>query len=330
MNAVAEPIAFQLPKRPRVKEKDPLPDQRKLAVIPIRACTDRKLTEGMLRVLILLCSYCNRAGITWVGQTKLGTDLGVSRQAVTKQMTKLQAAGYIEVIAKGFRGARANTIRVIFDPSVDAETAMAITSRYEDTRPPAIKEKQDREMTEPIDPEGQRRIAQLVAKALKNPNPKPERTMPSTGQTRTVKAMKEEIAKTKQKRSKAVDKLSTTEAHRQPPEVANQDAHIGNQEASIGNPQRLPHRQPLEVARTQEEHSRDKVIEVIELKIKDKPNVLRNLEVEHYDFLIESRMTPEQIADCLEHLLPLFHAEGLNPSSRILTDSILQLHRDTR
>jgi len=326
MNAVAEPIAFQLPKRPKVREKDPLPDQRKLAVIPIRACTDRKLTEGMLRVLILLCSYCNRAGITWVGQTKLGTDLGVSRQAVTKQMTKLQAAGYIEVIAKGFRGARANTIRVIFDETVDAETAMAITSRYEDTRPPAIKEQQDREMNEPIDPEGQRRIAQLVAKALKNPNPKPERTMPSTGQTRTVKAMKDEIAKTKQKRSKDVDKLSTTQAHRQPPEVANQDAHIGNQESL----HRQPHWLPPEVARTQEEHSRDKVIEVIELKIKDKPNVLGNLDVSDFDSLIEARMTPEQIADCLEHLLPLFRAEGLNPTSRVLADSILQLHRDTR
>lgn len=326
MNAVAEPIAFQLPKRPRVKEKDPLPDQRKLAVIPIRACTDRKLTEGMLRVLILLCSYCNRAGITWVGQTKLGTDLGVSRQAITKQMLKLQTAGYIEVIAKGFRGARANTIRVIFDETVDAATAMAITSRYEDTRPPAIREQQDREMNEPVDPEGQRRIAQLVAKALKQPTKPKGYDMPADNQTRTVKAMKEEIAKTKAKRTKTVDKLSTTDAHRQPPEVANQSAPIGNQESL----HRQPHWLPPEVARTQEEHSRDKVIEVIEVKIKDKPNVLRNLEVEHYDFLIESRMTPEQIADCLEHLLPLFHAEGLNPSSRILTDSILQLHRDTR
>ena len=326
MNAVAEPIAFQLPKRPKVREKDPLPDQRKLAVIPIRACTDRKLTEGMLRVLILLCSYCNRAGITWVGQTKLGADLGVSRQAVTKQMTKLVAAGYIEVIAKGFRGARANTIRVIFDPSVDAETAMAITSRYEDTRPPAIKEQQDREMHEPIDPEGQRRIAQLVAKALKTTNPKPERTMPKSGETRAVREVKEAMAKAKAKRQKAVDNLSTDSAHRQPSEVANQNAHIGNQESL----HRQPHWQPPEVARTQEEHSRDKVIEVIELKIKDKPNVLRNLEVQDFDFLIESRMTPEQIAECLEHLLPLFQAEGLNPSSRTLADSILQLHRDTR
>ena len=326
MNAVAEPIAFQLPKRPRVKEKDPLPDQRKLAVIPIRACTDRKLTEGMLRVLILLCSYCNRAGITWVGQTKLGTDLGVSRQAVTKQMTKLVAAGYIEVIAKGFRGARANTIRVIFDPSVDAETAMAITSRYEDTRPPAIREEQDRQMHEPIDQEGQRRIAQLVAKALKNPNPKPERTMPKSGETRAVREVKEAMAKAKAKRTKAVDNLSTDSAHRQPSEVANKSASIGNQE----NLHRQPHWLPPEVARTQEEHSRDKVIEVIELKIKDKPNVLRNLEVQDFDSLIEARMTPEQIEECLEHLLPLFRAEGLNPSSRVLADSILQLHRDTR
>ena len=326
MNAVAEPIAFQLPKRPKVREKDPLPDQRKLAVIPIRACTDRKLTEGMLRVLILLCSYCNRAGITWVGQTKLGTDLGVSRQAVTKQMTKLQAAGYIEVIAKGFRGARANTIRVIFDETVDAETAMAITSRYEDTRPPAIREQQDREMNEPIDPEGQRRIAQLVAKALKNPNHKPERTMPKSGETRAVREVKEAMAKAKAKRQKAVDNLSTDSAHRQPSEVANQDAPIGNQESL----HRQPHWQPPEVARTQEEHIREESIGIGKDKVKDKHTVLRNLDVSDFDSLIEARMTPEQIEECLEHLLPLFRAEGLNPSSRVLADSILQLHRDTR
>lgn len=326
MNAVAEPINFELPKRPRVKEKDPLPDQRKLAVIPIRACTDRKLTEGMLRVLILLCSYCNRAGITWVGQTKLGTDLGVSRQAVTKQMTKLQAAGYIEVIAKGFRGARANTIRVIFDETVDAETAMAITSRYEDTRPPAIREEQDRQMHEPIDPEGQRRIAQLVAKALKNPNPKPERTMPKSGETRAVREVKEAMAKAKAKRQKAVDNLSTDSAHRQPSEVANQDAHIGNQESL----HRQPHWQPPEVARTQEEHIREESIGIGKDKVKDKHTVLRNLDVSDFDSLIEARMTPEQIEECLEHLLPLFRAEGLNPSSKVLADSILQLHRDTR
>jgi hypothetical protein len=324
---MAEPIAFALPKKPRIKEKDAPPDQRKLVVVPIRACSDRKLTEGSLRVLLALCSYCNRAGITWVGQQKLGQDLGISRQAVTKQMTKLVAAGYVEVIAKGFRGARANTIRVIFDSSVDAETAMAVTSRYEDTRPPAIREQQEREMTETIDQDGQRRIAQLVAKALKNPNPKPERTMPKSGETRAVREVKEAMAKAKAKRSGSGKAVSNQEPHKQPSEVANVDAPIGNQEGL----HRQPHWQPPEVARTQEEHIE---IRSIGIEVKDKVNKsktsLGNLEVVDFDFLIDSGMKPEQVEDALGHLLPLFAAEGLNPSSRVLADAVLQLHRDAR
>jgi hypothetical protein len=38
-------------------------------------------------------------------------------------------------------------------------------------------------------------------------------------------------------------------------------------------------------------------------------------------------MTPEQIEDALGHLLPLFHAEGLTPTSRVLADSIRELHK---
>jgi hypothetical protein len=41
-------------------------------------------------------------------------------------------------------------------------------------------------------------------------------------------------------------------------------------------------------------------------------------------------MKPEQIEEALATLLPLFAAEGLTPTSKVLTDSILQLHRDTR
>lgn len=330
MNAVAEPIAFQLPKRPRVKEKDPLPDQRKVAVLPFKAVFDERLTPGALQVLAAVCAYCNRAGITWVSQARLASELKITRQAVTNQVAKLRAAGYVEIIKKGYKGQRSNTLRVIYDPTVDAETAMAITSRYEDIRPPALREEQERQMHEPIDPEGQRRIAQLVAKALKNPNPKPERTMPKSGETRAVREVKEAMAKAKAKRQQAVENTVDTSSPLDTPQcpivdkqpTVSSKASIGHSTVSSVDTQEFP--------LTRKEQLRDKVIEVIELKIKDKPNVLRNLEVEHYDFLIESRMTPEQIADCLEHLLPLFHAEGLNPSSRILTDSILQLHRDTR
>jgi len=66
-----------------------VPDQRKIAVIPIRACTDKQLTPGMIRSFILICSYMNRSGITWVGQKTMADKLGISQQAISKHLVKL-------------------------------------------------------------------------------------------------------------------------------------------------------------------------------------------------------------------------------------------------
>ena len=329
MNAVAEPINFELPKRPRIKPKDAPPDQRKVAVLPFKAVFDERLTPGALQVLAAVCAYCNRAGITWVSQARLATELKITRQAVTNQVAKLRAAGYVEIIKKGYKGQRSNTLRVIYDSTMDAETAMAITSRYEDTRPPALREEQERQMHEPIDPEGQRRIAQLVAKALKNPNPKPERTMPKSGETRAVREVKEAMAKAKAKRQQAVEKpvdqkapLDTLQCPMDRKPTVSNEAHIGHSSVSSVDTQEFPI--------TRQEHLREESKDKVKDKVKDKHSVLGNLEVQDFDFLIEAKLTPEQIEECLEHLLPLFRAEGLNPSSKVLADSILQLHRDTR
>ena len=147
MSAMADNVvSFEIPKLPKLKLQDAPPDGRKVAVLPIRAGSDRRLHGGTLRTLIVLCSYCNRAGLTWVGQERLAQDLGVSRQAVGKQLALLQATGYVQVHRKGYRKEYANTLRVIFDESIDMETAIAITSAQEDTRPPAMQN---------IDPSGE-------------------------------------------------------------------------------------------------------------------------------------------------------------------------------
>lgn len=330
MNAVTEPIAFALPKKPKVKEKDPLPDQRKVCVLPFKAVFDDRLTPGALQVLAAVCAYCNRAGITWVSQARLASELKITRQAVTNQLAKLRAAGYVEIMKKGYPGQRCNTLRVIFDQTVDAETAMAITSRYEDNRPPAIKEEQERQMYEQPDPEGQRRIAQLVAKALKNPNPKPERTMPKSGETRAVREVKEAMAKAKAKRQKAVEKPVDQGSTLDTPQCPIDMQSGVSSEASIGH-RTVSYMETDECPITRIEHIEVKDIKVKDKeKIKDKPNVLGNLEVSDFDFLIDSGMKPEQVEDYANTLLPLFAAEGLNPSSRVLADSILQMHRDVR
>ncbi len=150
---MAEParvIEFKLPKRrPKIVEKVAPPDQRKFVVMPIKALTDKRLTDNQLRVFGVLCSYCNRAGLTWVSQARIGKDLGISQQAVAKQFRALKEHGLIEITSRGFRGERANTVRVIFDETVSQEDAIAMNSSKEDSRPPEVKRAEAKAMTEP-------------------------------------------------------------------------------------------------------------------------------------------------------------------------------------
>jgi hypothetical protein len=326
MSAVPDNIVpFALPKKPRIKEKDAPPDQRKVAILPIRALTDERLTDGAFRVLGLLCSYCNRAGITWVSQKRLAEDMKTSRQNITNQVAKLRDAGYVEIIRKGFRGERCNTLRVVFDPSLTAEDAIAMTSNKEDTRPPAIREEQEREASEQIDREGQARIAKLVREALKQP-PKKEYSMPTKGDTRAVKEVKEAMQKARAKRSKSVDKPVDNHQSIGNRAVSNESIPEVSNEAL--------HRQPIghsPVSYNSREHIVNKELKVIDKQVTNKLNtVLGNLEVKEFDELIDSGLKPEQIEDALATLLPLFAAEGLKPSSRVLVDSIRQLHRDAK
>jgi DNA-binding transcriptional ArsR family regulator len=253
-----------------------------------------------------------------VSQKRLAEDMKTSRQNITNQLAKLRAAGYVEVVRKGFRGDHTNTLRVVFDPSISAEDAIAMTSNKEDTRPPS--------MQEDIDPEGQKRIAQLISKALKQPTKPKGYEMPKQGDTRAVREVKEAMAKAKAKRSKTVDNHVEDKAT-----IGNRT--VSNEASSEVSNDSL-HRQPIGhsgVSYNTREHSIDKDIKVKDKeKIKDKPNVLRNLEVSDFDLLIDAGMKPEQVEDCAKTLLPLFAAEGLNPTSRVLADSILQLYRDAR
>jgi DNA-binding CsgD family transcriptional regulator len=327
VNAMTEPVSFTLPKKPRVYQKDSMPDQRKIAVMPLKALTDQTLTDGSIRVLGVLCSYCNRAGITWVSQARLAKDLNISRQAVTNQLMQLRAAGYVEIIKKGFRGERCNTLRVIFDQSVDAATAMAVTSSIEDTRSPAIKEQQ---AMEEVDKEGQRRVAQAISKVLKQPT-KRIKTMPKSGETRTVREMKAAIQKAQSKSSKPVDNHAhighPTVSNESTPEVSNEGLHrqsIGHSGVS----------QNTENTDTSRQVVCNQVVKEVNLNNQNSSNlnsdlivVLNNREVEE---LVREGISTQQVADSLDTLLPLYAAEGIKPSSAVLMAGIRQLQADAR
>lgn len=318
MSDMSEPIAFALPKKPRIKEKDAPPDQRKVCIMPIRAVFDRRMTHGALQALAALCAYCNRAGITWVSQTRLASELGISQQAVAKQFKQLKELGYLEIVRRGFKGERTDTLRVIFDPDITAEEAIAMTSNKEDTRSPAIKEEQERQAMQDMtpDPEGQKRIAQMIAKAFKQPTHK-ERTMPKTGDTRAVREVKEAMAKAKAKQSKTVDKSVDNLP-------ANHNSQVVNEEAV-----QLQPNHNLEVVHNSEEHIKDS-IKVI--KVKESLNELNNLKTvmnnQQVKELIDNGMTVEQVREAEELIAPLFAAEGIAPSSAVMCQAIMQMHRD--
>ena len=278
-------VQFNLPaKKPRIYVKDPMPDQRKVCVMPFRAVFDKQLSHGALQALAALCTYCNRAGITWVSQTRLAKELDISQQAVAKQFKQLRELGYLETIRKGFKGERTDTLRVIFDKSVDAETAMAVTSSMEDTRPPVIR-KEQQAAADKADREGLERVQKAISKALKQPARKAPIVVKRTD-TMTVRNIKSAMKKAQSNSEQPVDN-----------------------HAHIHNPQVV--KEPF----------------IKRMNSSNLTSVLNNSEIEN---LIADGIEPEQIADNLATLLPLYQAEGITPTSKTLMDGIRQLKADAR
>ena len=286
-------VEFKVPKKPRVKEKEPSPDQRKFAVMPLRALRDKNLTDVQVRVLGLICSYTNRAGITWVGTQQLATDLQVSRQAISKQLVKLKAAGYVEVVKKGFTGERTDTIRVVFDESIDVDTAIAVTSNIEDTRPPVIKE---RDAKLEADKEGLRKIQELIKGTIKPVQPPPKEYRMPKGDTVTVAKMKAEIAAHKARKAK----------HTVNQEVVNQEPHIDN------------HMDNQEVVTNIEERTNRLL----------KDNYLKELNESLLKVLSDS-LTDNELSATLLKLQERCQAEGVPmPRDANLVEALLVLHAD--
>ena len=288
-------VDFKLPKKPRVREKEPEPDKRKVAVLPIRAVFDQQLTHGGLQVLAAICAFSNRAGITWVSQTRLAKDLGISQQAVAKQFKQLRALGYLETVRKGFKGERTDTIRVIFDPSVDVATAIAVTSSIEDTRPPEMRKEQQMEQDNSIDPAGLKRIQDMIKGVVKPVQPPAKEYQMPKGDTVTVAKMKQEIAAKKARKDK----------HNHNPEVVNEEAV------------QLQPNHNLEVVLNPKERTNKRLLRDVYLK-----------EVkESYLELLHNSMNDDEIEVTLQDLQQRCQAEGVSmPTDGHLVEAILVTH----
>lgn len=100
-------------------------DKRKFVVIPYRAVTDQRIWPSTMRALQIVCSYCNKAGITWASQKRMAQDLGITPQAFNANVVRLKKLGYIKTEHKGWRGERADTLRVVFDEGQTIEDILA-------------------------------------------------------------------------------------------------------------------------------------------------------------------------------------------------------------
>jgi biotin operon repressor len=141
-------------------------------MLPSRAAKDNNLTDGGLRILMLICSYCDKEGITWVSQKTLAEDMDVTRQAITKQIMQLRKLGYVQTIKKGHRNIHSNTLQVIFDT----------------VEQPIVDELE----VGGIDVDAKAKVMTMINKAFKRPTML--HIVPTVrSESPTVKAMKEQI-----------------------------------------------------------------------------------------------------------------------------------------
>jgi DNA-binding Lrp family transcriptional regulator len=118
-------MEYNLPKKPKIKEKTPAPDQRKFAVVPLHII-DKAVTLESLRVLIVLSSYCNKAGFSHVSLNRIANDLGTTAQTVSYHMSRLQRLKIVKKISGHYTMIKGATRRIIYDDKISNEDASRI------------------------------------------------------------------------------------------------------------------------------------------------------------------------------------------------------------
>lgn len=97
-------------------------DLRKYSIIPFNAVMDKRINRTRaIQVLAVVCSYVDRNGVTFVSQDRIANDLGITRQAVNRQMKVLKDLGYWVYAKKRSKDQKTQSIKIIYDESVTSE-----------------------------------------------------------------------------------------------------------------------------------------------------------------------------------------------------------------
>ena len=147
MEELKNVINFDIPKEKKIQKKKDS-DNRKYIVLPI-SILKHKLTGSELKILLLLGSYANKAGITWVSQKRLAKEINTTRQYINNNIAKLKKKGIIDIIRFHVKGERGQTIRIIYNKDDNIKDVISNTSDKEtDTRHPKVIEQETKEAIE--------------------------------------------------------------------------------------------------------------------------------------------------------------------------------------
>lgn len=312
MSAVISMVDFKLPKKPKVVEKEAPPDQRSFAVVPLRALRDKRLTSGDIRVLGIMASYANRAGLTWVGQKRMGEDLQVSQQAISKHLKRLTEMGYIEVVSQAFRGEKACTRRIVFDDKLTAQDAVSIVSPIEDARSPEMIKKDQKppmrpgerladdglpEMSEEQIQRNRKRLRELLATVATDKTGVNHRefNMPKSGVTKAVAEARQKVAR---RRPHTQHQGCESEAVHTQPLAPKSDIHT------------QPDTQPQSCANTE-------TMDIDGYKGVFINNGFKCLHNDELFVVLSECMSPTEAESMLELVTARYHAEGLHLPSNL-------------
>jgi hypothetical protein len=95
----------------------------RFAMVPARAVDDSRLGRSAFFVLGVLATYGDRDGWCWPSLATLAKRIGVSRQAVSRQLTGLERLGYVETKHRTHAsgGTASNVYRIIHDADLGSE-----------------------------------------------------------------------------------------------------------------------------------------------------------------------------------------------------------------
>ena len=100
------------------------------SVLPSRVFADARVQNASIRVLGTICCHANQhSGIVFTNQITIANRLGITKQAVSRQMRLLEKCGYIKKIYKENplrkKGRKGATWRILYDPATTDEDIIA-------------------------------------------------------------------------------------------------------------------------------------------------------------------------------------------------------------